>query len=61
VLGRNDVDCRSVIVGVLDTGIDFSHDDLAANAWTGPFANNGVNFESGTRGSGCCCAGRAGW
>jgi subtilisin family serine protease len=35
----------SVIVGVLDTGIDFAHPDLAFNIWTNPgeIAGNGID------------------
>ena len=35
----------SVVVGVIDTGIDYTHPDLAANVWTNPgeIAGNGVD------------------
>jgi subtilisin family serine protease len=35
----------SVIVGVIDTGIDYTHEDLQANMWTNPgeIPNNGID------------------
>jgi subtilisin family serine protease/subtilisin-like proprotein convertase family protein/nuclear transport factor 2 (NTF2) superfamily protein len=35
----------SIVVGVIDTGIDYSHPDLAANIWTNPgeVAGNGID------------------
>jgi subtilisin family serine protease len=35
----------SIVVGVIDTGIDYTHPDLAANVWTNPgeVAGNGVD------------------
>jgi subtilisin family serine protease len=34
-----------VIIGVIDTGVDYNHEDLAANIWTNPneIPNNGVD------------------
>ncbi len=36
---------RNILVGVIDTGIDFSHPDLAANIWTNPgeIPGNGID------------------
>ena len=36
---------RDIIVGVVDTGIDYSHPDLAANMWVNPgeIAGNGID------------------
>ena len=47
---------RSVVVAVLDTGIDYTHCDLAANIWTNPYENedgfvgdaHGYNFVDNT-------------
>lgn len=39
---------RSVLVGVIDTGLNYSHPDLAANAWTNPneVAGNGIDDDN---------------
>ena len=36
---------RSVIVGVIDSGVRYTHQDLAANMWVNPTetANNGID------------------
>ncbi len=38
-------DASSVLIGVIDTGVDYTHDDLRANIWTNPgeVAGNGVD------------------
>jgi subtilisin family serine protease len=38
-------DASQVLVGIIDTGIDYTHADLAANLWTNPgeIAGNGVD------------------
>jgi subtilisin family serine protease len=38
---------HDVIVGVLDTGIDWNHPDLAGNIWTGDDGYHGYNFIDG--------------
>lgn len=40
-------DCRGVVVAVIDTGINYTHEDLAANMWDGSgagFPNHGYDF-----------------
>lgn len=39
---------RSVLVGVIDTGLNYTHPDLAANVWTNPneVAGNGIDDDS---------------
>ena len=39
-------DCSSVVVAVLDTGVNYRHEDLAANMWDGgaAYPNHGWNF-----------------
>jgi len=40
-----EIGSRDVLVGVIDTGIDYTHPDLAANIWTNPgeIAGNGID------------------
>jgi subtilisin family serine protease len=35
----------NVVVGMVDTGIDYNHPDLAANVWTNPFEIPGNNID----------------
>ena len=39
---------QAVVVGVIDTGIDYTHPDLAANIWTNPgeIAGNGIDDDA---------------
>ncbi|MBN4080213.1 S8 family serine peptidase [Beggiatoa alba] len=39
----NITDCSSVVVAVLDTSLNYTHQDLAANMWNGN-ANHGMDF-----------------
>ncbi|GAB4348922.1 MAG: S8 family serine peptidase [Gammaproteobacteria bacterium] len=43
-------DCRGVVVAVIDTGINYTHQDLAANMWDGSgagYPNHGWDFVDG--------------
>src|ERR1051326_2652013 len=40
----------SVVVGVVDTGFDYTHPDLAANVWSNPGGKGNVNCAAGTHG-----------
>lgn len=39
---------HNVLVGVIDTGVDYNHPDLAANIWTNPgeIAGNGIDDDN---------------
>jgi subtilisin family serine protease len=41
-------DASTVVVGVIDTGVDYTHEDLAANMWTNPseIAGNGIDDDA---------------
>ena len=47
--GAGHTDCSNVVVGVIDEGIYFSHEDLAANMWVNPYdaADGGDNDGNG--------------
>jgi thermitase len=46
-------DCSSVVVAVLDTGVNYNHVDLKDNMWKGPpeYPNHGWNFVDGVDGN----------
>lgn len=55
---------QGIVVGIIDTGVNYNHVDLASHMWTDPnYPNHGWNFESGnnnpmdTDGHGTHCAG----
>lgn len=56
VLGAWDLttDCNSKIVAVLDTGINYAHEDLAGNMWDGSTAAGGCVDQNGNTISGGC-------
>lgn len=37
-------DCSSVVVAVVDTGVNYRHVDLAANMWSGGYPHHGYDF-----------------
>jgi len=43
--GRNITDCSSVVVAVVDSGVNYNQEDLAANMWVAPgFPKHGSDF-----------------
>ena len=40
----------SIVVGVVDSGIDYTHSDLAANVWSNPGGKGNANCAAGTHG-----------
>ncbi len=43
-------DCRSVVVAVVDSGVNYNHEDIAANMWDGgaTYPNHGYDFVDST-------------
>ena len=54
--GAGHTDCSNVVVGIIDEGIYYNHEDLAANIWSNPYDaadgvdNDGNGYVDDTRG-----------